>query len=451
MKVKKILCAAVSAAVCCSFFTSNVTADEFDTSNSSEIVVSAENEAADETAFSLGTLPNSYRLEDVENAVQLTNGITEEGGIAAYSNSAPVAGLKVILANSDSITPEGKATTDTVLYWVWNDGTNLYTYDPDGDAITERNLIGLHESMEGYITGNVTLGNEVVGFATQFTAAGEYIFDYYVKDSNGNQSNTVRYRNEVEPADGNKRPICSLKVKNGLNVIGIPVTFSLADSYDNDGSDSISGFTLQVDSGSGYQTLMQNDMQAFTNGISITFHNAGTYGIAASVIDNRNNRSDWVTGSITIGGGSVTLNSGEEWVDRMTVRTKPTGSNSYVYHTLTMRLGGGIVVDVSSAQKLRSYTNHNGTYYNVYMSPIPVGTLFLCADNRPASGKSGIDPVFYEETPRRITAEEIQYLDSQNYGYYIIYDSTGNIIDFYSQLNPLIASEWSIPGIDMED
>lgn len=338
-----------------------------------------------------------------------------------------------------------------MLYWVWNDGTNLYTYDPDGDAITERNLIGLHESMEGYITGNVTLGNEVVGFATQFTAAGEYIFDYYVKDSNGNQSNTVRYRNEVEPADGNKRPICSLKVKNGLNVIGIPVTFSLADSYDNDGSDSISGFTLQVDSGSGYQTLMQNDMQAFTNGISITFHNAGTYSIAASVIDNRNNRSDWVTGSITIGGGSVTLNSGEEWVDRMTVRTKPTGSNSYVYHTLTMRLGGGIVVDVSSAQKLRSYTNHNGTYYNVYMSPIPVGTLFLCADNRPASGKSGIDPVFYEETPRGITAEEIQYLDSQNYGYYIIYDSTGNIIDFYSQLNPLIASEWSIPGIDMED
>lgn len=53
MRVKKILCAAVSAAFCCSFLTANVTADEFDVSNSSEIVVSAENEAADETFFPL--------------------------------------------------------------------------------------------------------------------------------------------------------------------------------------------------------------------------------------------------------------------------------------------------------------------------------------------------------------------------------------------------------------
>lgn len=453
MRVKKILCAAVSAAVCCSFFTANVTADEFDVSNSSEIVVSAENEAADETAFSLGALPNSYRLEDVENAVLLTNGITEEGGIAAYSNSAPVAGLKTILANSDSITPEGKATTNTVLYWVWNDGTNLYTYDPDGDAITERYILGLYESIENYVMGNVTLGGEVVGFATQFTAVGEHIFEYYVKDSNGNQSNTVRYRNEIEPADGNKRPVCSFKVKNGLNAVGIPVEFSLSDSYDDDSGDSISGFTLMVDSGSGYQPLMQNNMQAFTNGISITFPNAGTYGIAAYVIDNHNNRSDWVAGSISIS-RSVTLNSGESWSDSMTVRTKPTGSNSYVRHVLTSRLGENIVIDASSAKKLKSYTNHNGTYYNVYSIPIPEGTLFTSAiDWYPSSAGEGTrrDPVFNEVTPRRITNEEIQQLQSGGkYNCHIIFDSNGNIIDFCSKLNPMIASTWSVPEIEEE-
>ncbi len=92
----------------------------------------------------------------------------------------------MIVANPESIV-DGKATTDTILYWVWNDGENLYTYDPDGDEISSYNISGINE----YVTGNVTLGGEVVGFATHITEAGPHECIYYVTDSEGNTSNVV--------------------------------------------------------------------------------------------------------------------------------------------------------------------------------------------------------------------------------------------------------------------
>lgn len=457
MKIKKALCAVLSTAICCSFLTANVTADEFENRILSEnsVSVSMENEAANTSTLSLNALANTnnYRLEDIENGITPYNGISEESvdGISTYSNSAPVAGLKPMLANSDSITPDGKATTDTIMYWLWNDGEYLYTYDPDGDEITDRVISGVYESIENYVLGTVSAGGEVIGFATKFTSAAQYTFEFYVKDSYGNKSNTVRYNIEIEPADGNKRPVCSLKAA-GLYAVNAPVMLRLSDSYDADSSDSVYSATILVDTGNGFQPVLSNSTSAVKNDVQLTFPQEGTFGIAASVADNHNNRSNWVTGSVTIS-RTATLNAGETWSDSMTVKTKrPVPGADYTYeqtvsHTLTIRLEPDIIIDPSQATKLTYYENHNGIYYDVYSVPIPVGTLFSCHETWvPSSAGNGSnhDPLLDKTTPRNITEEDILTLEARGEGYHIIYNSYGEIIDFNSYLNPLIASDWSI-------
>lgn len=462
MKVKKTLCAVLSTAICCSLLTANVTADEFEDQILSEnsISVSMENEAANANTISLNALStaNSYRLEDIENGIALYNGISEESvdGISTYSNSAPVAGLRAILANSDSITPEGKATTDTIMYWLWNDGEYLYTYDPDGDEITDRVISGVYESIENYVLGTVSAGGEVIGFATRFTSAAQYTFEYYVKDSYGNKSNTVRYNMEIEPSDGNKRPVCSLKAA-GLYAVNAPVILRLSDSYDGDSGDSVYSATILVDTGNGYQPVLSNSTSAVTKEVHLTFPQAGTFGIAASVTDNHNNRSNWVTGSVTIS-RTATLNAGEAWHDSMTQkRTENVPGADYTYektvtHTLRIGLGPNIVIDPSQSIKLKYYENHNARYFDVYAVPIPEGTLFICDDqwtNSPEEESTNRDPFFKRPSNRRITEEEKLELMIDGIGCHIIYDSYGNIIDFYSDVNPLIYYEWS--KIDRED
>lgn len=188
MKIKKILSTVISAAMCLSLLSANVSADEFvqQVTFENSVLLSSKTPNVDMSVNNM--FSDVYQLENAENTTVLLNGITvEDDGISLYSNSAPVAGLTLIVANPESIV-DGKATTDTILYWVWNDGENLYTYDPDGDEISSYNISGINE----YVTGNVTLGGEVVGFATHITEAGPHECIYYVTDSEGNTSNVVR-------------------------------------------------------------------------------------------------------------------------------------------------------------------------------------------------------------------------------------------------------------------
>lgn len=164
MKVKKILSVVISAAMCFSLLSANVAADEAATENSLNIV-----DNYNDTSFSsVSNLGTAFRYEDIS---QLTNQISvipkndNEDGITTYAgNTAPVSGLTNRVANPETML-NGKLTTDTIVYWLWYDGETHYSYDPDGDEITNY-LIG---GVNSYILGNVTLNDEVVGFATQIT------------------------------------------------------------------------------------------------------------------------------------------------------------------------------------------------------------------------------------------------------------------------------------------
>ena len=153
---------------------------------------------------------------------------------------------------------------------------------------------------------------------------------------------------------------------------------------------------------------------------TLKFPTTGNYTVAVSVSDNHNNWSNWVGGNITISENPVQIITlaGTEWSDSKTVRTKPTGSNSYVRHTLWSRLGGDICVYKGTGGVYSTYTNHNGTYHNVAYDII---------------------------APRGITQEEIDILKARGKVNYIVYDPTTlQVIDFYSVLNPLVASGWSV-------
>lgn len=299
MKIKKILSTVISAAMCLSLLSANVSADEFVQQVTFEnfVLLSSETPNVDMSVNNM--FSDVYQLENAENTTVLLNGITvEDDGISLYSNSAPVAGLTLIVANPESIV-DGKATTDTILYWVWNDGENLYTYDPDGDEISSYNISGINE----YVTGNVTLGGEVVGFATHITEAGPHECIYYVTDSEGNTSNVVRYTIEIESADGNKRPVCSLKVQKGPYYVNENVIFNWSDSYDEDAADSLSAVRVRVYTNSGYELVTANSkyyVAADNNGITLNFSDIGTYTVMVSVSDNHNAWSNWVGGSINV-------------------------------------------------------------------------------------------------------------------------------------------------------
>lgn len=168
MKVKKILSAVISAAMCFSLLSATVSADEGVPQTLPKNSILLSSEATDVNMSVTSMLPNVYQLENSEDTTPLLNGFSAENdGVSTYSNSAPVAGLTLIVANPESIV-NGKATTDTILYWVWNDGENVYTYDPDGDEIASYNISGINE----YVTGNVSLGGEVVGLQLKLQKQG---------------------------------------------------------------------------------------------------------------------------------------------------------------------------------------------------------------------------------------------------------------------------------------
>lgn len=447
MKVKKLLSAVLSAAICCSFLPANISADKFEMPISADSYVSLMGETVNVNHSVVSALSDGNKLEDIEITPVQLNGIStyNNSGISTYSNSEFVMGLQLSAANPESVI-NGSPTTDTILYWLWSDGEEQYTYDPAGYDIVQYYVFGI----EDYMLGTLSIGDTVVGFATQFTEAGPQEFQYYAENSNGDIYGT-RCSIDIEPADGSKRPVGYLQVSKGPYYENSNIVFDWSNSYDEDSGDTIVDARIRVYNGDNYE-LATKDSQYFVSKsdsrVTLKFANAGTYKIMLSVSDNHNNWSNWVGGSITVDENTVQILTlaDTEWSDSKYVRWKPTGSNSYMYHTLYSRLGGEICVVSSEATRLTSYTNHNGTYYNVYMAPIAAGTLFSCAETwSSATGNPNdyTDPVFGNDTPRRITQEEIQYLKNNGGHYYIIYTSDHKVVDFYSELNPLIMYGWS--------
>lgn len=447
MKVKKLLSAVLSAAICCSFLPANISADKFEMPISTDSYVSLMNETVNGNNSVVSALSDSNQLGDIELIPTQLNGIStyNNSGISAYSNPEFVMGLQLSAANPESVI-NGSPTTDTILYWFWSDGEEQYTYDPAGYDIVQYYVLGIEDNMLGMIS----IDDTVVGFATQFTEAGPQDFQYYAENSNGDVYG-IRCSIDIEPADGSKRPIGYLQISKGPYYENSNIVFDWSNSYDEDSGDTIADARIRVYNGDNYE-LATEDSQYFVsksdNRVTLKFANAGTYKIMLSVSDNHNNWSNWVGGSITVYEDTVQILTlaDKEWRDSKYERWKPSFSNTYNYRTLYSTLSGEICVVSSEAIKISRYTNHKGTYYNVYMAPIAEGTVFSCADvwsDVVGNPDDRTDPVFGLDTPRKITQDEIQYLKNNGYHYYIIYTKDYKVVDFYSELNPLIKYGWS--------
>lgn len=446
MKTKKIISAVLSAAMCCSFLTANVSADEFEMPLLTDSYVSLMSETINVDNSVISALPAGSQLGDIEIIPAQSNAISiysnGNSGVSTYSNSEFVMDLRIIAANPESLI-NGSPTTDTTLYWLWSYGDEKYTYDPDGYEMVDYAVYGIDEYWLGYIA----IDDEVVGFATKFTEAGPHDFQFFAMNSNGDICGKPKSI-VIEPADGSNRPVASLQAA-GQYYDNTDIIFDWSNSYDVDSGDYIVDGRIRVYTDSGYEVATEEDSQYYVSksntSATLKFPNTGTYLIVVSVSDNHNNWSNWAGGNITISENPIITLSDTSWSDSKYVRTKPTGSNSYVYHTLYSRLGGEICVDGSKVERYSSYTNHNGTYYNVYKAPIAAGTLFSCAETWTSSSNENVytDPVFGRDTPRRITQAEIEYLKAYKYNYYIIYTADLKVVDFYSELNPLVKSGWS--------
>ena len=193
----------------------------------------------------------------------------------------------------------GSFTTDTIVYWLWSNGSTDYTYDPDGDAIVGRYLGGINE----YVLGNVAMGDTIVGFATQFTVAAQHELIYYVEDEHGAFSDVLRYSFVVEAADGNRRPICIVSPSVTNPAVGQTVRFSWASSYDPDG-ESLSSIRVRVTDSAGNSTNVNSSSKyyvAMTNSyIDMKFDQIGRYSIRIELSDVNNNWSNWSTTTINV-------------------------------------------------------------------------------------------------------------------------------------------------------
>lgn len=149
-------------------------------------------------------------------------------------NNPPVAALKYVIMNPESLV-NGNITTNTQIAWLWSYNGENYTYDPDGDAITNRNLGGINQSdIVGMLNGNI-------GFVTKFSVPAEYVMTYQVTDEKGANSNIYSIHIAVEPTDGNTRPVCSVSYTNAVQALS-PVTINWKNSSDSDEGDSITDF-----------------------------------------------------------------------------------------------------------------------------------------------------------------------------------------------------------------
>lgn len=247
--------------------------------------------------------------------------------------------------------------------------------------------------------------------------------------------------------------MCSLKVNKGPYYVNENVIFSWSDSYNEDTSDYLCAVRVRVYVNGDYELVTTNSqyyVAADNNGITLKFNQIGTYGVMVSVSDNHNAWSNWIGGTIEVEEPepvTVLKLADTEWEDSKSVRTKPTGSHSYVNHTLWSRLGGEICVLKGTGGTFNTYTNHNGAYKNVAYDIIAPGTVFMSAETWVSSSNPNFydDPYFSEKTPRAITEEEINMLIARSEVNYIFYDPTTlRVIDFYSELNPLVAYGWSV-------
>ncbi len=302
MKAKKFLSAVLSAAMCCSFLTANVSADEFDLPVPTESYISLTEEKVNENNISVSKLPDGSLLEGIETISEKPYGIStysNSSDVSTYANADFVMELAYYVVNPESMI-NGAFTTDTLVYWFWTYNGVNYTYDPAGYDIVGYAVVGIDENEYDYLWDS---DNNPIGFVTLFSEAGQHTFGYYAVNSNGDVCYKEFTRN-IEPADGNNRPVGNLQVSSGPYYNNTNIVFSWSNSSDADSGDYIVGARVRVydkdyvllTEGSDYSLSMDNQNKRFT----LNFVNTGIHRVYISVSDNHNNWSNWIGGSINV-------------------------------------------------------------------------------------------------------------------------------------------------------
>ena len=244
-------------------------------------------------------------------------------------NQAPVADLRVTVLNPDSMV-NGNFTTETQIAWLWSYNGENFTYDPDGDTITNMSIGGISNSdLVGTLTGNI-------GFVTQFQTAAQYQLTFQVQDSRGAWSNVAKYTFSIGPADGNTRPVCQIGITSNTLIPGQLMMISWANSYDNDAGDALTSVGSKIITDDGTVTslndyLVEND----GSGCVVKFEETGTYEIWIRVCDSHNAWSNWfvftvtvenVKADVTVTGTYEGATSRGYWVDNFKAKSIDSGA-----------------------------------------------------------------------------------------------------------------------------
>lgn len=212
-------------------------------------------------------------------------------------NTPPVAELRYIILNPESYV-NGRISTKTQIAWLWSYNGENFTYDPDGDAITDMFIGGIpSDSIIASLDGNI-------GFVTRFPNAGQYKMTYYVKDARGAVSNMFEILINIE-AEGNTRPVCVASYSpSGTVTTTTPVIIDWKNSYDADPGDSITDVRGQVYKDQSYQAANISQyllgIDAANQRLSLQFRETGAYEVYFSVGDNHGAWSDWTSFTVDV-------------------------------------------------------------------------------------------------------------------------------------------------------
>jgi hypothetical protein len=253
--------------------------NDLELNNSNEIKTTT---TADKSANSIEKASNSKKLMSTLNSEE------------ASTNKPPVANLAYAVLNPDSEI-NGKITTNTQIAWLMSyNGTN-YTYDPDGDSITNITIAGIPQ--DSIVQTIVDSNKNIIGFVTQFKTAAQYTMLFQVQDSKGAFSNVYNATLSIEPADGSARPVCKLNTPfSNLIRTGTEYNISWANSTDADTGDSIAkGEIVVKKDGNTIADSVISDSKSYAFKVS----EVGTYFILARVQDSKGNWSDWDIHQVT--------------------------------------------------------------------------------------------------------------------------------------------------------
>lgn len=209
------------------------------------------------------------------------------------TNRAPVAELKATILNPESMV-NGHFTTETQIAWLWEFNGEKFTYDPDGDAIVNMSIGGISsDDIIGTINGGI-------GFATQCKTPAQYILTFKVQDSKGEWSNTAQYVFEIEPIDGNTRPVCHLGTSSRDICPKQPIMISWEDSVDDTVGDQVTGFNGVAIKDGNMTNISEYVIEATSTNCVLTFPDVGDYEIRGRVVDSHGAWSNWVVFDVKV-------------------------------------------------------------------------------------------------------------------------------------------------------